>query len=66
MIEEIRHAAECAAEITYHQMYNYGATIEDCINAAQEAYEQIVGEKMEDILDFFGIDEEMYELCREL
>lgn len=54
------YAAEAAAEEMYHRMYNLGATMEDCVNAAQEVYENIAGEKMKDILDFLGIDEEMW------
>lgn len=39
----------------------WGATIEDCINAAKEVYEHIAGKPMEDPLGFFGYDEETYE-----
>lgn len=65
MTDKVRFAAESAAEVAYHQAYDCGATMEDCINAAQEAYEHVAGEKMEGILDFFGIDEEEYELYKD-
>ena len=64
--EEKQIEGESAADVVYHQMYDCGATMEDCVNAAQEAYEEIVGEKMENILDFFGIDEDMWEDCKDL
>lgn len=38
MTDKVRFAAESAAEIAYHQAYDCGAIMEDCINAAQEAY----------------------------
>lgn len=53
-------AAENAAEYEYHKFFDMGATIEDCINAAKEAYENIAGIPMEDPLGFFGYDEETY------
>jgi hypothetical protein len=54
-------AAEKAADYEYHRFLDMGATIEDCINAAKEAYENIAGEPMKDPLGFFGYDEETYE-----
>ena len=59
--KETQIAAERAAESTYHRMYDMGATMEDCINASADAYEDIAEEKMTDPLGFFGIDEEYYE-----
>ena len=56
-----QQAAERAAEYEYHKFMDMGATIEDSINAAKEAYEVIAGEPMEDPLGFFGYDEEDYE-----
>ena len=64
-INEIIASAEIAAEETYHRMYDEGASMDDCVNAAQEIYESITGEKMENILEFFGIDEETWENCRD-
>ncbi len=54
-------AAEKAADYEYHKFFDMGATIEDSINAAKEAYENIAGEPMEDPLGFFGYTEEDYE-----
>ena len=54
-------AAENAAEYEYHKFFEMGATIEDCMTAAKEAYENIAGKPMEDPLGFFGYDEETYE-----
>ena len=54
-------AAEKAAEYEYHKFFDMGATYEDSINAAKEAYEVIAGEPMDDPLGFFGFDEEDYE-----
>lgn len=54
-------AAEHAADYEYHKFMDMGATLEDSINAAKEAYENIAGEPMEDPLGFFGYDEETYE-----
>jgi len=58
-------AAETAAEYEYHKFFDMGATIEDCINAAKEAYEAIAKKPMEDPLGFFGYDEETYELIKD-
>jgi hypothetical protein len=61
MNKSTRIAAEKAADYEYHKFFDMGATIEDCINAAKEAYENIAGESMKDPLGFFGYDEETYE-----
>lgn len=58
-------AAEHAADYEYHKFMDMGATLEDSINAAKEAYENIAGEPMEDPLGFFGYDEETYEELKE-
>ena len=60
MNKETIIAAEKAAEYEYHKFFDMGATIEDSINAAKEAYENIAGIPMEDPLGFFGYDEETY------
>ena len=54
-------AAEKAADYEYHKFFDMGATVEDSINAAKEAYEVISGEPMEDPLGFFWYDKEDYE-----
>ena len=43
-------AAEKAADYEYHKFFDMGATVEDSINAAKEAYEVIAGEPIEEPL----------------
>ena len=57
-------AAEKAADYEYHKFMDMGATLEDSINAAKEAYENIAEMPMEDPLGFFGYDEETYEALK--
>lgn len=60
MMDKItKAAAEKAADYEYYKFFDMGATYEDSINAAKEAYENIAGEPMEDPLGFFGFDEEL-------
>lgn len=56
-----QQAAERAAEYEYHKFIDMGATLEDSINAAAEAYKAVAGEEMENPIEFFGYTEEDYE-----